>query len=123
MATVWEDPHMNFNSLQRTLLSVVGAAALLAGVAACGGSGAADGSSAEAPPIRYQTLSGTVNLPDLADALGLLDDFELQRLGDVQGGPESLQALATDQVDLATSFSGATIKVISTGVPITAVIS
>lgn len=85
----------------------------------------ADASTAEdgTVTIRYQNLSGTANLAVVADALGLLEGIELERVGEAQGGPESLQNLATKQVDMGTAFNGAIIKVASTGVPITAVVT
>ena len=51
---------------------------------------------------------GSVDPLELADALGYLDGIELDKVGDVQGGPESLQALATNQIDIAAAaFFGA----------------
>ncbi|WP_104106135.1 ABC transporter substrate-binding protein [Nocardioides sp. 616] len=108
---------------RRNLAALIAGSLLLAGTTtACGSSDAAtnaDGSTT----IRYQTYMGSVNLPELADALGFYDNIELERLGDVQGGPESLRAVATDQVDYAAAFLGAIAKVNSTGAPLTTVVS
>ena len=61
---------------------------------------------------------------ELADALGYLEGLKLDKVGDVQGGPESLQALATNQIDIsAAAFFGASAKLIATGVPIKAVVA
>jgi ABC-type nitrate/sulfonate/bicarbonate transport system substrate-binding protein len=91
--------------------------------AACGGSAGADGGE-EVTTIRYQSSPGFVDPLELADALGYLDGLELDKVGDVQGGPESLQALATDQIDIsAAAFFGASAKLIATGVPIKAVVA
>jgi len=92
------------------------------GVSACNASSGAEG---ETKTIRYQTNAGLVDLPELADALGYFDGtgITLERVGDVQGGPESLRAVATDQVDYGGAFNGAIAKLASTGAPITAVIS
>jgi ABC-type nitrate/sulfonate/bicarbonate transport system substrate-binding protein len=109
----------------RTRLRARAAAAVLlvaGGVSGCAANGA-DGE--ETTTIRYQTNAGLVDLPELADALGYFEgtDIELDRVGDVQGGPESLRAVATDQVDYGGAFNGAIAKLASTGAPITAVIS
>ena len=110
---------------KRTRLRAGAAAAalLLAGGALTGCS--ANGADGETTTIRYQTNAGIVDLPELADALGYFEgtDIKLDRVGDVQGGPESLRAVATDQVDYGGAFNGAIAKLASTGAPITAVIS
>ncbi len=90
---------------------------------ACGGSAGADGGG-EISTIRYQSSPGFVDPLELADALGYLEGLELDKVGDVQGGPESLQALATDQIDIsAAAFFGASAKLIASGVPIKAVVA
>jgi ABC-type nitrate/sulfonate/bicarbonate transport system substrate-binding protein len=104
--------------LRRLTAAAVALASSLA-VAGC----AANGAEGEQTTIRYQTNAGLVDLPELADALGYLDGITLDRVGDVQGGPESLRAVATDQVDYGGAFNGAIAKLASTGAPITAVIS
>jgi ABC-type nitrate/sulfonate/bicarbonate transport system substrate-binding protein len=109
----------------RRLLAAAAATVTVALTAAgCGGSSGAateDGKTV----VRYQSYLGTVNLPELADALGYYDgtSVELKRLGDVQGGPESLRALATDQVDYSAAFLGAIAKLESTGAPIQTVVA
>lgn len=107
----------------RRLAGAAAATLLVAGgVSACGASSGAEG---EQTTIRYQTNAGIVDLPELADALGYFDqtNIKLDRVGDVQGGPESLRAVATDQVDYGGAFNGAIAKLASTGAPITAVIA
>lgn len=90
---------------------------------ACGGSAGADDGK-EVTTIRYQSSPGFVDPLELADALGYLKGLKLDKVGDVQGGPESLQALATDQIDIsAAAFFGASAKLIATGVPIKAVVA
>jgi ABC-type nitrate/sulfonate/bicarbonate transport system substrate-binding protein len=85
----------------------------------------ASGADGETKTIRYQTNAGLVDLSELADALGYFEGtgIKLERVGDVQGGPESLRAVATDQVDYGGAFNGAIAKLASTGAPITAVVS
>lgn len=73
--------------------------------------------------IRYQTYSGSVDLSELADALGYLEDVDIERVGDVQGGPESLRSVATKQVEYGAAFNGAIAKLRSTGAPLTSVIT
>jgi ABC-type nitrate/sulfonate/bicarbonate transport system substrate-binding protein len=85
----------------------LGAALLLAGT---GLTGCAVGNSASATgtdTIRYQGYQGSVNLPELAKALGDLDDVKLKYVGTVQGGPQSIQALVSNQVDYGAAFNGA----------------
>lgn len=102
---------------------LAGSLALLlvsAGVSSCSANGAEGG---EEKTIRYQSYTGMIDISELADALGYLGDVKLDRVGDVQGGPESLRALATNQVDYGAAFNGAIAKVAATGVPITAVVA
>src|SRR3954453_10474140 len=104
-------------------IAALGAALLLAGT---GLTGCATGSSASAKgsdTIRYQAYQGTVNLPELAAALGDLDGVKLKYLGTVQGGPQSIQALVSNQVDYGAAFNGAIAQIRATGAPITSVIS
>ena len=111
---------MKFRPAPRRALALLATVLLAAGAASCSASGAGGG---DEKTIRYQSYTGMIDLPELADALGYLGDLKLDRVGDVQGGPESLRAVATDQVDYGGAFNGAIAKVASTGVPITAVIS
>ena len=108
---------------KRTRLRAGAAAAalLLAGGALTGCS--ANGADGETTTIRYQSSAGGVDLGELADALGYLDGLKLERVGDVQGGPEAMRAVATDQMDYGSAFDGAIAKLASTGAPITAVIA
>jgi ABC-type nitrate/sulfonate/bicarbonate transport system substrate-binding protein len=104
-------------------IAALGAALLLAGT---GLTGCATGSSASAKgndTIRYQGYQGSVNLPELAAALGDLDGVKLKYVGTVQGGPQSIQALVSNQVDYGAAFNGAIAQIASTGAPITSVIS
>lgn len=100
------------------------ALAVAAGLlSACGSSsGAADGE--EVTTLRYLGSTGLINYAELADALGYLDGLTLEKVGEAQGGPESLQALATGQVEFAGGpFNGAIAKVASTGIELKAVIA
>lgn len=115
---------MTTTPLRTRLTAAAGALVLGSSLAACSAGGTttnADGDTV----IRYQSYVGMANVMELADALGYLDkaDIALDRVGDVQGGPEGLRALTTDQVDVAGAFQGAVAKVVSTGAPITAVLA
>jgi ABC-type nitrate/sulfonate/bicarbonate transport system substrate-binding protein len=103
---------------------LAGAAVLAAASTALSGCGAASGSGGgETTTVRYQSYAGAVDPLQLADALGELDGLELERLGDVTGGPQSLQAVASDQTDIsANAFYGAIAQLVGTGAPIKAVI-
>ena len=102
-----------------------GAAALLvaAGLAGCGAAAAptnADGTTT----VRYQSVAGSVDILQLASALGYLPDVELKKVGDVTGGPQSVQALTSRQVDISLScFFGSIALVGARGAPIMAVVA
>jgi ABC-type nitrate/sulfonate/bicarbonate transport system substrate-binding protein len=106
-----------------TKIAAVGAALLLAGVGLTGCAESAASGSKGTDTIRYQGYQGSVNLPELAKALGYLDDVKLKYVGTVQGGPQSVAALVSDQVDYGAAFNGAIAQIASTGAPITSVIS
>lgn len=115
---------LTFNGLARATLAAL--AVTLGALATT----ARDARATEAPPeleievIRYLSSSGSdVNPLEIADALGYLAPLRLERLGDVQGGPANLQALATGQVDIASAFNGAVLNIVGAGAPLTAVVS
>jgi len=66
--------------------------------------------------INYQSLSSLVHYAELAEELGYLAPLKLNYLGNVLGGPQDLQTLATGDVDIATAFNGAIIKAKASGV-------
>lgn len=115
---------MTLRQPTRTLAALAAGALLATGATACGGgaSGAAQDADGTTT-LRYQSGPGLMNYAELADALGHFDDIELDYVGQVQGGPEALRALATDQIDFANAFQGAIAKVVATGVPVTAVVA
>lgn len=65
--------------------------------------------------LRYQGLTGTVTPPELAEDLGYLKPLKLEYVGNVIGGPQDLQTLATGEVDYAYGFNGAIIKFAASG--------
>lgn len=96
------------------------------GLSACGAAQAssAGGGSTETTTIRYQSSAGSVDLLQLADALGYLHGLALKKVGDVTGGPQSLQALTSHQIDIsASAFFGAIAQLVATGAPIKAVVA
>jgi ABC-type nitrate/sulfonate/bicarbonate transport system substrate-binding protein len=100
-------------------------AVLAVGVlAACGSASARENSGGETTTIRYQTYAGNVDPLQLADALGYLDGLTLKKVGDVTGGPQSVQALTSHQIDISSScFFGSIAQLVATGAPIKAVAS
>jgi ABC-type nitrate/sulfonate/bicarbonate transport system substrate-binding protein len=106
-----------------TKIVAAGATLLLAGATLTGCAQGQTASGASNNTIRYQAYQGTVNLPELAASLGDLDGVKLKYLGTVQGGPQSIQALVSNQVDYGAAFNGAIAQIASTGAPIKSVIS
>jgi ABC-type nitrate/sulfonate/bicarbonate transport system substrate-binding protein len=100
--------------------------ALATALASCGGGGSdatANGSGGDEPTqIRYQFTAGYISPIEVAAKLGYLGKLELKSVGAVTGGPESIQAVATDQSDLGGAFPSAVIKLIAAGGPVKAVI-
>jgi len=95
----------------------------LAGLSACGAA-AGENSSGQTTTIRYQSYAGSVDVLQLAAALGYLPGLTLKKVGDVTGGPQSVQALASHQIDISSScFFGAIAQVVATGAPIKAVVA
>lgn len=110
--------------LRTRVAAAVAALALGASLSACGASGAATTNEDGDVVLRYQGGPGLMNYVELADALGYFENIDLDYVGAVQGGPESLRALATDQTDFAGGpFLGATVKVIESGVDLKAVVA
>ncbi|MCW2781459.1 MAG: transporter substrate-binding protein [Marmoricola sp.] len=114
---------MNIRQVRRKLALGLVVSLLSAGLAACASANGASTTADGKTVIRYQTYTGMINLPELADELGYLKDFQLKPEGVVQGGPENLRALVSGQVDYAGAFNGAIAQLASTGAPITSVIS
>lgn len=113
-------------SRPRRLAAGAAALAVVAGgLSACGAASGSGGGTTEdgATVVRYQSYAGAVDPLQLADALGELEGIELERLGDVTGGPQSLQAVASNQTDIsANAFYGAIAQLVASGAPIKAVV-
>lgn len=115
-------------SAPKTRIAALAAVSVLAagGLSACGAAEAASSGSGngETTTIRYQSSAGAVDLLQLADALGYLKGLTLKKVGDVTGGPQSLQALTSNQIDIsASAFFGAIAQLVAGGAPIKAVVA
>jgi ABC-type nitrate/sulfonate/bicarbonate transport system substrate-binding protein len=110
-------------SFRRRLAAGLVATLALAGLSACGAA-AGENSAGETTTIRYQSYAGSVDVLQLAAALDYLPGLTLKKVGDVTGGPQSVQALASHQIDISSScFFGAIAQVVATGAPIKAVVA
>jgi len=83
------------------------------------------GSSADGvTTVRYQGSADQVTLPELADALGFFHGkIKLDFVGDTISGPQDIQSVATDQADIGEAFTGAVVKLVDAGAPITGVVT
>jgi ABC-type nitrate/sulfonate/bicarbonate transport system substrate-binding protein len=110
------------------VLAMIASALVLSGaLSACGSGSSATadngGGGNETATIRYQAGAGTISPLEIADALGYLGDLQIKSVGDVTGGPESIQAVATGQADISSiAFDGSIVKAISAGANVKAVI-
>lgn len=103
----------------------LGAVALLAtGTLAACGAASASTSGGETTTIRYQGEMGSVVPEELGQALGYFPGLTFKKEGDETGGPQTLQALASNQIDVSgPAFFGAISQLVATGAPIKAVVS
>jgi ABC-type nitrate/sulfonate/bicarbonate transport system substrate-binding protein len=90
---------------------------------ACSSADAATITEDGATVFRYQGGTGTVSYPELAADLGYFEQVELEWIGDVTGGPASIQAAVTGETEFGGAFNGAIAKLQSTGAGVTSVIS
>jgi ABC-type nitrate/sulfonate/bicarbonate transport system substrate-binding protein len=112
------------STLRQRLVAGLVAVLAIGALSACGSAAAGENSSGEATTIRYQSSAGTVDVLQLADALGYLPGLTLKKVGDVTGGPQSVQALMSHQIDISAScFFGSIAQLVATGAPIKAVVA
>jgi ABC-type nitrate/sulfonate/bicarbonate transport system substrate-binding protein len=103
--------------------AALGVAAVVAALAACSPASADTTTDASgATVLRYQGSVGQVGYPELAEDLGYFKNVKLEWIGDVTGGPASIQAAATGETDFGGAFNGAIVKLRSSGAKITSVI-
>ncbi|MET0388508.1 MAG: ABC transporter substrate-binding protein [Polyangiales bacterium] len=103
--------------------NVVGVSAWLACGASCRGTSSDVSASTQACELRYLSSFGQISPTELAESLGYLAPCKLKWQGQVLGGPESIQAVSTGDVDYGGAATGSVIKLIGAGAPITQVIT
>ena len=102
------------------LCVVLGFALMLGCTAQRTGEDVADGKLV----IRYEGSPGNVTLTELAEDLGFLEPLRLEYMGNnMTGGPHSIQAVLTGDLDVGGSFNGAIVKLVASGAPLVSVIS
>ena len=107
-----------------SLLLVVSATLL----SACGGGGgggdatAAGGGGDEPTTIKYLTIPGIFSPLEVADTLGYLGKLQIEETGTTPSGPESIQAVATNQTDTGFAFNGSIAGLIAAGGGVKAVV-
>lgn len=110
-------------------LGIAAALAVSLMVSGCGGLATAGPSSAGGPDgpevteLRYEGSANNVTLPELAEDLGYFGEVKLNWVGNTISGPASIQSAATGATDFGGAFSGAVVKLIEAGAPVTAVIN
>jgi len=105
---------------QKALLAAVITSSVVAG---CSTQQVDKNPASEVTHLRYQSYPGLVSLPELAQDLGYLGKIKLDYVGTVQGGPQDLLTLVSGDVDFASAFNGAVVKVIAAGLDVVPVIA
>jgi ABC-type nitrate/sulfonate/bicarbonate transport system substrate-binding protein len=78
----------------------------------------------EVSVIRYEGSPGNVTIAELAEDLGYFSPLRLEFAGNnMTGGPHSIQAVLTGDLDVGGSFNGAIVKLVASGAPLVSVIS
>lgn len=92
---------------------------------ACGSKSADQKASAtdEEYVLKYNGEPGNVIPAELAEDLGFFNKVKLDYQGITKGGPESIQFVATNQLDFGNAFNAAIIKSVEKGVKIKGVIT
>jgi ABC-type nitrate/sulfonate/bicarbonate transport system substrate-binding protein len=75
------------------------------------------------PVIRYQGWPGTVLWQELADDLGYFHKIQLKWVGSTTSGPQDIQSVATDQVDVGQAFNGAVVKLVGAKAKVESVVT
>lgn len=108
----------------RSLTALASTAVVLATVAACTtNSSASTVSENGATVVRYQGYPSQVLPPELAQELGFFEHIELEWVGNVNGGPEQLQGVASKSTDFGGAFNGAIVKLRDSGAKVKSVFS
>jgi ABC-type nitrate/sulfonate/bicarbonate transport system substrate-binding protein len=74
--------------------------------------------------LRYEGNPGQVSIHELAEDLGYLAPVKLKYVGaNASGGPHSIQAVVSGDLDIGSSFNGAIVKLVASKAPLTAVVA
>ena len=76
----------------------------------------------EVTDIRYQGTVGQVVWIELAEHLGYLAPLKAKWVGNTISGPQDVQAVVTNDIDIGGAFNGALVKLIVKRAPVKAVI-
>ena len=116
---------MSIDTSRRSLLLGLAGAATTSALAGCAlpSSTASSGGDGETVTLRYQGSASNVTWPELADDLGYFDTVRLKYIGATTSGPQDIQSVATGESDVGGAFSGAIVKLVDAGSPITAVVN
>jgi ABC-type nitrate/sulfonate/bicarbonate transport system substrate-binding protein len=115
---------MPHRTLSQALLSAWLAACWLAVLGCTRATNEEPVSGLETAALRYEGTPGNVSIAELAEDLGFLAPLRLDFKGNnMTGGPHSIQAVLTGDLDVGGSFNGAIIKIIAAGAPLTSVIA
>jgi len=106
-------------TLQRAALLL-----LCLSVSSCSGSRTQSATAEDEQNCELRYLGGfnNVSFTELAEDLGYLAPCKLKWVGNVLGGPESIQAVSTGDVDFGGAATGSVLKLIAAGAPITQVL-
>lgn len=111
-------------NLRRFAALAVVASAAVALVAGCGSSADDSTTTADGKTVlRYQGSPSQVRWYELADHLGYFDRVTLEWKGDTTSGPQDIQSVATNQVDIGGAFNGSVAKLQEAGSKVTAVLA
>jgi ABC-type nitrate/sulfonate/bicarbonate transport system substrate-binding protein len=78
----------------------------------------------ETGTLRYEGSAGYVSPAELAEDLGYLAPLRLEYLGNNStGGPHSIAAVLSGDLDLGSSFNGAIIKLVAAKAPVRSVVA
>lgn len=78
----------------------------------------------ETDTLRYEGSAGYVSPAELAEDLGYLAPIRLSYVGNnATGGPHSIAAVVSGDLDFGSSFNGAIIKLVATKAPLRAVVA
>ncbi len=100
-------------------------AVLLSGIVGCSRAAATKSRDGEETlSLRYEGSAGVVSPPELADDLGYLAPFKLEYVGNnASGGPHSIQAVVSGDIDFGASFNGSIVKLVASKAPLRAVVA